>query len=162
MTRAKKKVGIYFMTRTFNKNLMYEYAEKLAGSKKSFSSCCLGHTDEEKRANTLYLFRFVFIDMYEKKTMEEAKEMMTQEFLQRHHLASLVERNRYIYLLSLKKDGIRKIINYEFILWLIYTDVDPDKDVIDCYRWLATHCAKSAYTEEYHKLLKLKKEEKGV
>lgn len=119
------------------KNLLYEYTEILAGVRKRFGKQVFGTTKEEKRENTLYLFSFVFRDTLGISTLSEALENL--DMIKKYKLNTLVT-NGKVFLRAHNKEGCVTVTSSQFILWCIYNDIDPDKDIIACYEYLISEC----------------------
>lgn len=134
-------------------NLLYEFTDITTGRRKRFGSKVIGETEEEKRANLLYLVRFVYLYGYGLKTFEEA--ICHPEISIKTPLAMLIKCN-YFYLLSDK--GIEPIRSIATMLEIVYRQLDVDKDLLECYQVAIKH-AKPKRAEElkeiYGRIVKL-------
>lgn len=90
-----------------------------------------------KRDNTIFLFDFVFKKMFGFKTYEEAVEAVDKDeytYLYKTHLHHYLDSNNiFIWNLS---DRPRVIQNRNFVLWVIYNNIDIESDIIKCYDYL--------------------------
>lgn len=143
--------------KSMKKNLLYEYSEILCGKRTNFGVWTLGKNEQERRENVLYLFRFVFQQMYH-LTYEEAKEKIKdEEFMKNTHLFSLIKNSNCFVLLSVS--GWKVIKDFPFILYVVYHNIDVEKDIIRCFEYLALNCengqARKIYREELRKIINL-------
>lgn len=131
--------------------LLREYGELLCGSRQRFSEIISEYhstTDEnagEKMTalearlyNTIFLVDFTFKQIYGIKTYEEACARLEEDrtLLSKTHLDVLID-SKYIFLPNGR--GIHTFKSVRFVLWLVYENLDPMRDVICCYDWFISN-----------------------
>lgn len=133
--------------RTFEQRiqLLREYGEILCGARKRFSDVIGNYmetddrrVDLERLYNTLFIIDFTFKQMFGIKTYEEACEAVANDFkkyMLDTHLNTMLDA-KYIFIYKL--DGVHKhnIKKIEFALYIVYNELDPQRDIIECYDWL--------------------------
>jgi len=116
-------------------NLLYEFAYKQLGLRDRFGTDVIGETPEERRSNTLFLYKFILRDVL-KLTKEEA--LLKETELGLDNCGKM-----YVYLLTPQSyeavDEEERFFYPQingFVIEIIYNDWDCDEDVLAIYKWL--------------------------